>query len=1539
MYDGFWYWKKRTPRPETHASPSLPTIKCLRRAAATMRPYLKRDIRNIIEMPKLARLRFVSIGHTNARMQDLTLNFCDQSNLPSDSTLWLRNGGGKSSILSLFFAMLRPNRRDFLGTRADGGERRLEQYILKTDRSVVAAEWVLDDPSLQGMETGTETRFLTGVFYEYSATKADTLNRLFFCARIYAGVEETQINGIPIDTLNAVGTRVRRTLTSFKQKWHELSATYPQLRIESTDNQSTWSELLQREGIDPGLFGYQLTMNMREGGADELFRFKTPEDFVDFLLQLSVEQGRADDISSNLETFREQLRRRKHEFLPDLDLSNGLIERLTPLVELHDKRLKTQAEAKSLSQLTTQLKQSIAVSDKSFGAEIERLESAYQETLQEKDRQDTYIHAHKGYAAAMAFMLSEREKKRNERLVEDIREELDKAKLQVTLWNAAYPYRNWEIALHDVEALKLQVSGKEAQKAPLIETLEQVASDYVAALSHQSRRLRSLQQEKHEASEDREAESRSILEDASKCDVAVTGLEAEAKSYRLHIEKRDAQFAKLLNLQVIYPHETPQDALERLEKTRDALKQKLRSSQNRRSGDTDMMDALERQKDELTRDLATHRADLKSVQAELERATEARDSLESDANLLQCLEVDTIVADDLSDDTATLLTRRASEVGERCARLRTESAALERARVHLLDHGLMPPSIEVEELLHFLNEKTTAESGWAYIHAHMPGDALTKRRLVETYPAVAQGIIVPAAEFERVRQILRAEPARLPQIPVVIATPSVFDTPAPSSSALFVAGPKNDAWFDRHAAEAELATLEEKVSALQREIDKHTAMQQNYTKAAMRFTQFRTLYPRGVFQSFRARLTQLKITVEDEEARLQDVMDDLRRYKEKQRNDTSVEQQYERDIANVNTMLERIHEFLNEDDSGLETWQREIDRCLALARKQRETAEELRARAEEVSEEARRIRKQGEPYAEEARLLENERANVRYVKTPPTPKAGALDALRSRYHALCTQVEQELGNEEWMRRLKEAEESAKKTKREFERCLRDGLTLEVVKNAVAQLSDPNDIDVNRERAEELTRVLSTRSAEANRIQGEKNAEWKQRQQAWVGFGKPTLPAELEADISAEAMARMEDAVQGAIATMRQLERQVIEIQRKISENKHGRTALQKDLDRLQSVQRSYADFFNKIEPETDSDFVPIAIPEISQTISTLEERLSAYQQVHSTLDTSRKSLVSAVRRWAENDAFSALQSRITAQFKGLDPETLEAQASEYRDQLTLRVKQLEETLSDIDAHRMILAKLLLTAAGEGLRLLKLADAASTVPAEVPNVGGERFLRITTKEPPSQKEKLDLIQELVDAIVDEPTLPTGIKLIQRAVRKLASPFSIRVLNPATNAAQHYIEITQTARFSGGEQMTCAILLYCTLANVRARTRGMNRQPTSVLLLDNPVGRASRVSFIHMQRQFASAMGIQLIYTTGLHDLDALGVIPNVIRLRNELIDRLRNHHLIENEEAMTTRIDAMRISRFDDVSPGQNNTSNDGTKHHSATEDRDNVQDT
>jgi hypothetical protein len=79
---------------------------------------------------------------------------------------------------------------------------------------------------------------------------------------------------------------------------------------------------------------------------------------------------------------------------------------------------------------------------------------------------------------------------------------------------------------------------------------------------------------------------------------------------------------------------------------------------------------------------------------------------------------------------------------------------------------------------------------------------------------------------------------------------------------------------------------------------------------------------------------------------------------------------------------------------------------------------------------------------------------------------------------------------------------------------------------------------------------------------------------------------------------------------------------------------------------------------------------------------------------------------------------------------------------------------------------------------------------------------------------------------------------------------------------------------------------------------------VLVLDNPIGRASRTSFLELQRDVARSMGVQLLYTTGVNDYEALHVLPNVIRLRNERVDRNSGHQVVEAE----AHVLAARIGR-------------------------------
>jgi hypothetical protein len=56
---------------------------------------------------------------------------------------------------------------------------------------------------------------------------------------------------------------------------------------------------------------------------------------------------------------------------------------------------------------------------------------------------------------------------------------------------------------------------------------------------------------------------------------------------------------------------------------------------------------------------------------------------------------------------------------------------------------------------------------------------------------------------------------------------------------------------------------------------------------------------------------------------------------------------------------------------------------------------------------------------------------------------------------------------------------------------------------------------------------------------------------------------------------------------------------------------------------------------------------------------------------------------------------------------------------------------------------------------------------------------------------------------------------------------------------------------------------------------------VLFLDNPIGRASAGYLLALQLTVARKLGVQLIYTTGLFDTNALSVFPLIVRLRNDL----------------------------------------------------------
>jgi hypothetical protein len=147
---------------------------------------------------------------------------------------------------------------------------------------------------------------------------------------------------------------------------------------------------------------------------------------------------------------------------------------------------------------------------------------------------------------------------------------------------------------------------------------------------------------------------------------------------------------------------------------------------------------------------------------------------------------------------------------------------------------------------------------------------------------------------------------------------------------------------------------------------------------------------------------------------------------------------------------------------------------------------------------------------------------------------------------------------------------------------------------------------------------------------------------------------------------------------------------------------------------------------------------------------------------------------------------------------------------------------------------------------------------------------------------------------------GLAVVLRAVRAaVPKGFTVTMLKPDAVLRAERVRISEVRDvFSGGQHLTAAIILYCTLAALRANDQGkVRRHHSGVLFLDNPIGRASAGYLLDLQRGMAAALSVQLVYTTGLFEEEALASFPLIIRLRNDADLRAGRKYLSVHERVV------------------------------------------
>ncbi|RBM04913.1 hypothetical protein DEH69_29050, partial [Streptomyces sp. PT12] len=264
-------------------------------------------------------------------------------------------------------------------------------------------------------------------------------------------------------------------------------------------------------------------------------------------------------------------------------------------------------------------------------------------------------------------------------------------------------------------------------------------------------------------------------------------------------------------------------------------------------------------------------------------------------------------------------------------------------------------------------------------------------------------------------------------------------------------------------------------------------------------------------------------------------------------------------------------------------------------------------------------------------------------------------------------------------------------------------------------------------------------------------------------------------------------------------------------------------------------------------------------------------------------------RHANATRFEQVRTPARQQIRELPTAALPAHAAAWAEAFAPRLRVLTDELAQLERNRDGIVDRLRGLVESSLDTLRSAQRLSRLPEGLGEWSGQEFLRIRFDDPDQAT-----LTERLGEVVDETTRAAvrknadlrrdGMSLLLRGVHAALGPRGVQVeiLKPDAVLRAERVPVGQMGDvFSGGQLLTAAIALYCTMAALRGNDRGRDRhRHAGTLFLDNPIGRANATYLLELQRAVADALGVQLLYTTGLFDTTALAEFPLVIRLRND-----------------------------------------------------------
>ena len=826
--------------------------------------------------------------------------------------------------------------------------------------------------------------------------------------------------------------------------------------------------------------------------------------------------------------------------------------------------------------------------------------------------------------------------------------------------------------------------------------------------------------------------------------------------------------------------------------------------------------------------------------------------------------------------------------------LRTAAADDARILGALGDGGLLPPGPDVLATVEYLGEHgIPALPGWRYLAQAV--DPADHAAVMAARPELVDGVVVTdPGSYARAKEAL-GRAALLPRSTVAVGTAAALLAPPPAADRapdVFLV-PPNPAMHDEAAADGERQGLRARATAREDDIRVLAARLAHDRTLAARLASWRATCPQGRLAELAAEVAAARETAERAREQLAGTRQE-RAEAEAAAAEATAESDARRAAAEqarrradlLAGLAHRLRERAN--------WQRRSRELAADAAEAEARAEACLAQAQAADEDRRAAQRASDDARRTARVLRAERAEIAGASDEAPEADGeesavtALPALREAYRA-ASEVYEKVGVGADLRAEQARAESTENAAlAELER-----LSNKVRSRAAQLLEGPDGSDgpsrqAAAARAEQLVQTLESRQSAASeqlgRLRGEAERLAPADGAAHTGLPEALQPRdadhaqELLRAANAELASRDE-----ALEQARTAHADVVHAHRAAEDAAGGfdeTAAMLRDLLRDGPQTAAEDD-----EPEP----YPGTLEDARRAAAEARRGLRGCAADLSTAETGLREAADVLVRHANAVRYEQVRTPARQQIRELPAAALSDHAAAWAAAFAPRLRVLTDELGQLERNRDSIVDRLRGLVEASLATLRSAQRLSRLPEGLGEWSGQEFLRIRFEDPDAA-----LLTERLGEVIDEATRAAvrknsdlrrdGMTLLLGSVAAALEPrgIAVEILKPDAVLRAERVPVGQMGDvFSGGQLLTAAIALYCTMAALRSNDRGRDRQRhAGTLFLDNPIGRANATYLLELQRAVADALGVQLLYTTGLFDTTALAEFPLVVRLRND-----------------------------------------------------------